>query len=189
MGKEAKDITTGKEDKVGQMAAIVMEYQATLLRYASRIVNNTNLAQDVVQNVFTKLFESWKDGARPSGRLAAWLYRVTHNEAVDFVRRESKLKVLHEKHTENIVSECRDGVHCPVTMDDRRELVLENIRNLHPVEQQIILLRMQEEMSYAGISEVTGRTEGNIGCILHNAMRKLARAIREKSNAEGSPQE
>jgi hypothetical protein len=49
-----------------------------------------------------------------------------------------------------------------------------------------LLLRMQEQLSYAEISEVTGRTEGNVGCILHNAVRKLAKLVKTKT--EEKPQ-
>ena len=59
-------------------------------------------AQDVVQNTFIKLFRKWKKGMQPSNRLKSWLYRVTHNEAVDLIRRESRLQVLHAKHAEGL---------------------------------------------------------------------------------------
>lgn len=180
MAGEKTGVSAGKTGQVDSMEAIVLEYETALLRYAARIVNSPSLAQDVVQNVFTKLFKAWKAGMKPSDKLQGWLYRVTHNEAVDFVRRESQLKVLHEKHAGGAAAECADGVHCPATIEDRRELVLQNLRRLHPAEQQIVLLRMQERLSYAEISEVTGRTEGNIGCILHNAVRKLAQVMKRE---------
>jgi RNA polymerase sigma-70 factor (ECF subfamily) len=132
----------------------------------------------VVQNVFIKLFKAWEADTRPSDKLRGWLFRVTHNEAVDFVRRESRLSVVSEEHARAMTAECADGIHCPSGVENKRELALENLRKLHPTEQQIILLRMQEGLSYSEMSEVTGRTEGNIGCILHNAVRKLASSCR-----------
>lgn len=164
----------GKASVFSRMEAIVTEYETPLLRYATRVVNSPTLAQDVVQNVFIKLFRGWDEGMQPSAALKGWLYRVTHNEAVDFIRRESRLKVLHEKHAENVKTSCPDGVHCPAPLDDRKQTVMANLKRLTAVEQQIILLRMEEGLSYHEISEVTGRSEGNVGNILHHAVKKLS---------------
>ena len=80
--------------------AIVSEYESALLRYAARIVGGPNAAQDVVQNTFLKLFKHWNEGATPSRQLAAWLYRVTHNCAVDFLRKETRRQNLLKSHGE-----------------------------------------------------------------------------------------
>ena len=159
---------------VSQMEAVVAHYETALLRYATRIVNSQTLAQDVVQNVFIKLYRGWEEGMKPSAQLKGWLYRVAHNEAVDFVRRESRLKVLHEKHAEKVLDECPDGHNCPSAVEDRKQLVMMNLKRLHPTEQQIILLRMEEGLSYKEISQITGRSEGNVGNILHHAVKKLS---------------
>jgi len=164
---------------VSQMEAVVAHYETALLRYATRIVNSQTLAQDVVQNVFIKLYRGWNEGMQPSASLKSWLYRVAHNEAVDFVRRESRLKVLHENHAEKVQDECPDGTHCAAAAEDRKELVMMNLKRLHPTEQQIILLRMEEGLSYKEISQVTGRSEGNVGNILHHAVKKLSVMMKE----------
>ena len=81
----ATDSPGGRTDRMAQMEAIVAEHETALLRYATRLVNSPTAAQDVVQNVFVKLFRGWDRGTRPSAKLKGWLYRVTHNEAVDLI--------------------------------------------------------------------------------------------------------
>ena len=156
------------------MEAVVAEHETALLRYAARILNNPSAAQDVVQNVFIKLFRAWPKGMKPSKQLKGWLYRVTHNEAVDHIRRESRVHALHRKQAEEAINDCPDGKQCAASVDEKREMVLQFLRKLHPREQQIVLLRLEEGLSYKEISEVTGRTEGNVGNILHHAVRKLS---------------
>jgi len=174
MDGPGEGVCRGEVDRQGRMEAIVAEFEAPLLRYATRILNNPTTAQDVVQNVFIKLFRLWREGTHPDDRLKGWLYRVTHNEAVDHVRRESRLSTLHEKHAEEQRSQCPDGQHCRPGDDDRKALVLQHVRALKPREQQVVLLRLEEGLSYREISEATGRTEGNVGNILHHAVRKLS---------------
>ncbi len=167
------------QDRMAQMEAIVSEHETGLLRYAARILDNPLAAQDIVQNVFIKLFKAWKPGTRPSKRLKGWLYRVTHNEAVDHIRRESRLQVLHNSHAEQRSKDCPDGHNCPpAVVAERKEMVLQHLRRLEPREQQVVLLRLEEGLSYREIGEVTGRTEGNIGNILHHAVKKLSQTLK-----------
>lgn len=166
---------TGEETgRMKIMEAIVAEHETALLRYAARIVNSRATAQDVVQNVFIKLAKSWKEGDRPSKKLKGWLFRVTHNEAVDFVRRESRMKILHTRHAEEQNAACPDGVNCHSDERDRKAAVLHELRKLDLREQQVILLRLEQGMSYREIASVTGRSVGNVGKILHEGVGKLA---------------
>lgn len=170
----------GGSGRMAQMEAIVAEHETALLRYATRIVNNPFTAQDVVQNVFVKLFAAWKEGTRPTDRLKGWLYRVTHNEAVDQLRKETRQRALHEKNAEETKSECPDGVHCRDAREEQRARVLEQLGKLEARERQVVLLRMEEGLSYEEIAEVTGRSVGNVGNILHHAVRKLATRLKKE---------
>lgn len=173
---------TGTQGRAGRMAlmeAVVAEHETPLLRYAARILGGASAAEDVVQNVFIKLFRQWQDGMQPSPQLRSWLFRVTHNEAVDYIRRESRLRLLHEKHGEEEAAACAGGKDCPMSADDRKALVLRFLKKLKPPEQQVVLLRMQEGMSYREISDVTGRSEGNVGNILHHAVKKLSMSLKK----------
>jgi RNA polymerase sigma-70 factor (ECF subfamily) len=179
MGRERRAGDSSGADRRLLMEAVVAAHEQGLLRYAARILNNSASAEDVVQNVFIKLFRSWPGDGRPADRLKPWLYRVTHNEAVDHIRRESRLQLLHARHSEDVPAECPDGRNCPGSREEeRRALVLEHLRKLDDREQQVLLLRLEEGLSYRDISEVTGRTEGNVGNILHHAVKKLSASLR-----------
>jgi RNA polymerase sigma factor (sigma-70 family) len=176
MDSAAENAVSGNRQE--QMETIMASHEAPLLRYASRILRNPTAAEDVVQNVFIKLFKGWQEGFQPSAQLSSWLYRVTHNEAVDYVRRESRLQVLHQKHADEQPALCEDGIHCSPETEKRQE-ILRHLRRLSPTEQQIVLLRLEEGLSYRQMSQVTGRTEGNVGNILHHAVRKLSASLKK----------
>jgi len=163
------------------MESIVSEHETALLRYAARLVNSPATAQDVVQNVFIKLFKNWDGHSQPSDKLKSWLFRVTHNEAVDLIRHESRLQVLHQKHAEARQDDvCVDGHNCPPCHEARRAAVLGHLKRLHPREQQIVLLRLEQGLSYREIADITGRSEGNVGNILHHAVRKLSTVLQQE---------
>lgn len=184
-GMVQKDQTKsdGSDDRAALMEAIMTEHESGLLRYATRLLNNPDTAQDVVQNVFIKLYRNWPEGMNPSPKLKSWLYSVTHNEAVDTIRRESRLRLLHEKQAGDpsleTAASCADGVHCPApSSEDRRAAVMEHLRKLDPRQQQVLLLRLEEGLSYREISAATGRSEGNVGNLLHHAVKDLAARLK-----------
>lgn len=178
-GKASGDVRAmhGSTTRSLPMETIVAQHETALLRYAGRIVNDPTAAQDVVQNVFIKLFRNW-NGQAPVKNLKGWLYRVTHNAAVDHVRRESRLRVLHARHGEE--SEIITPPAPPAREQrERTHAVLRHLGRLSPDAQQVVLLRLQEGMSYKEIAQVTGRSVGNIGNILHHAVKKLAKAVKQ----------
>lgn len=159
-----------------EFAAIITAHESALLRYVARLVNDAHAAQDVVQETFIKLFRAWRDDARPTENLRPWLYRVAHNAAIDHIRRESRLHHLHEQEAlEHAAPDPADSEDPP----ERARIVLGHLRRLDPAERQVLLLRMQEGFSYREISLVTGRTEGNIGCILHHAVKKISASLKQ----------
>jgi RNA polymerase sigma factor (sigma-70 family) len=175
----------GKKAIERELESVMDQHESALLRYATRLVNDPNTAQDVVQDVFLRMFRGWKDGAKPTPQLSGWLYRVTHNVAVDYIRRESRLRILRRKHSEVL------PITAPANPSEQLEkqsvlsAVLRQLRKLDPKEQQIVILRLQEGLSYRQIGEITMRSEGNVGFILHHAMKKLSKFLVQDGVMEG----
>ena len=171
-----KTISRGDRNTIpdAEMEAIIAAHESALLRYAAGILNDPHAAQDVVQNAFIKLFRLWQPGEQPSDSLRAWLFRVTHNEAVDHLRREGRIRLLHSRHAEQRAIVENPGT--PAT--DKLEIVMSGVKRLPAAERQVIVLRLQEGLSYREIGEVTGKTQGYVGLLLHNAVRKLAVLVR-----------
>lgn len=180
MDNIAQTTPSAESDGNREFSAIITAHESALLRYVARIVNDANAAQDVVQETFIKLFRVWRKDAQPTANLRPWLYRVAHNAAVDYIRREQRGRRIRERETvEQAVAASPAGADCAGGSGERFDLILEQLRYLDPSEQQVLLLRLQEGLSYREISLVTGRTEGNIGCILHHAVKKMKACLKK----------
>lgn len=178
MVKPRTDSAGGEMQHSLRLEAVMAQHETLLLRYAARIVRDSAAAEDVVQNVFIKLFRSWNGAASPTANLRGWLYRATHNEAVDHVRREVRLRLLHERQADEPAATTAAPLPVHALEErDRLALVLKHLGRLDPPEQQVLLLRLQEGLSYRDIAEITGRTEGNVGNILHHAVKKIAKVM------------
>ncbi len=152
--------------------AVVHHYEGRLLRYAATILNNEHLAQDVVQDVFIRLFRSWRDSFEPGPAMSSWLFRTAHNRAVDVIRKHERRNQVEQEHFETS-QEPLDS-HGGTGRRDRKADVEAALRMLPSRERGLIVLKVFEEKSYKEISAITGLTVGNVGYILHHAMRKLA---------------
>ena len=157
-----------------EIEAIVARFESPLLRYAARIVNDAASAQDVVQEAFIRLYRTWHGAWPVDGRLSRWLYRATHNAAIDLIRKEDRRRRLHARHAEEPTLDPAARAADAGEIADRRRIVLDHVAALPPAEREVLVLRLQEGLSYRDIARVTGRTEGNVGCLLHQATRGLA---------------
>jgi len=160
------------------MEDMMSQYQAALLRYATRVLNNADAAQDVVQETFIRLHGNWSRIHERGVPVKGWLFRTTHNAAVDYIRKESRLRFLHERQSEARESDppSSGGQR---DRDERHALVMRHLNALRPREREVLVLRMQEEMSYKEIAEVIHRSEGYVGTLLHTATRKLNKSLRQ----------
>lgn len=169
---------SGDKEKLAAFQKLIDAYEGTLLRYVSRLTGNPSFAEDIVQNTFIKFIRKWEKGIEVSSEVASWLYRVAHNEAVDHLRSEARIHRLHNEHGEQCVAEQKDLE--PAAIPERAENAAQALSRLSERERQLVILKVYEEKSYKEISEITGLTVGNVGFILHTAMKKLAAMLAAK---------
>lgn len=170
------DFRQRRTERRGAFEQVTATYEARLLRYAARLTGNPTAAEDVVQNTLIKLIQRWREALEPSPQLGAWLYRVVHNEAVDHVRREVRRQATHARQAleqEPYASEPEADASKP----DRAMAAGRALQHLSPRERELVVLKVYEQKSYKEISAITGLTVGNVGYILHHAMRKLAACL------------
>ena len=150
----------------------VEQYQAPLLRYATRLVNDPDRARDVVQDTFVRLLA--QPPAAVDSHLAEWLFTVCRNRAFDINRKEGRMKRFDEGGTERIVAvEPRPGA--ALEAEETNASVLRLIDRLPPNQQEVIRLKFQTGFSYKEISRITELSVGNVGFLIHTTIQTLRR--------------
>ncbi|MEM7456806.1 MAG: sigma-70 family RNA polymerase sigma factor [Planctomycetota bacterium] len=158
------------------------EHESALVRYARHFVKDLELARDVVQDTFLKLCRQDLipgDGEEHDGdRLAAWLYRVCRNRAIDVSRKEGRMKSA----TPASLETTQDTGTTPGDSAVHKETVQRVARQVSELperQQEILKLKFEGGLTYAEIADVTGLTSTNVGFILHTAISKLRSRARE----------
>ncbi|HTB85463.1 MAG TPA: RNA polymerase sigma factor [Candidatus Sulfotelmatobacter sp.] len=151
--------------------------ESPLLAYALRYTGTRELAEDIVQEAFMKLHAQFGQVEKPR----PWLYRIVHNLALNH-RRDNK-KIVPLEPAPNSES---DHASVPEPADqslppDEQMLRLEGIGlvrislgALDDRSRELVKLKFNDELSYKQIAERTGLTAGNVGFILHHALKTIA---------------
>ena len=149
--------------------------EAPLLSYALRLAGELGLAEDVVQEAFMKLHAHFEKVEKPR----QWLYRTVHNLALNQRRAAGKTVSLEQSSDDENLS--TDETADPALLPDEQIIRLEGIglvrislETLDDRSRELIRLKFNDELSYKDIAARTGLTTGNVGFILHHALKTIA---------------
>jgi RNA polymerase sigma-70 factor (ECF subfamily) len=149
--------------------------ESPLLAYSVRLVGELGIAEDMVQEAFMKLHAQFNEVREPR----KWLYRTVHNLALNQKRAASKIVSLDLPKTEGAgpANEPSDPQPLPDEQIARWEgigLVRLSIETLDARSRELIELKFNEDLSYKEISARTGLSTGNVGYLLHHAIKAIS---------------
>jgi RNA polymerase sigma-70 factor (ECF subfamily) len=155
--------------------ALFHTLESPLLSYATRLLPDPAMAEDIVQEAFLRLHGQFDRVREPRN----WLYRTVHNLVVNHQRQADRIVPLDPQGngSAGAQNELADLQALPDEQIARWEgigLVRLGIANLDARSQEIIRLKFHEGLSYQQISQRTGVSVGNVGYLLHYALKSLA---------------
>ncbi len=167
----------GREDGFEEL---VRRYQRPITGYIYRMLNNYDASLDVTQEVFIKVYNSL-GRYNSEYKFSTWLYRIAHNAAIDYMRRNSVNQQSLE--TENADGTYQLQIESPQPNPEqerersewRREIETV-VKCLPQVYRELILLRHGRDLSYDEIAEITNLPLGTVKNRLFRA-REMMREI------------
>jgi len=149
---------------------LVLRYQRVLFNVAWRMLGDREEARDVVQGAFVKAWE--KLGTfDPRYRFFSWIYRIVVNESLNARGRRPPLQPLEA----DLPSP--GGPEVELRDRERSDCVQAALRRLSGDDREVIVLRHFADLSYAEIGEALGLAEKTVKSRLHEARRRLGRAL------------
>lgn len=147
-------------------------YGAACYRLAHRIVADSHLAEDIVQQVFLVLWQgSGYDPAR--GALSTWLLTVTHNKAVDVVRREQRRRAERLDDAAARLPSPEAGPDDVAWERLRAARTRDALRTLSAEHREVVLLAYYGGYTQSEIADLTGLPLGTVKSRTLHAMRRL----------------
>ena len=174
-------------------AALLAAYQKPVYNLALRMTGNPDDALDLSQEAFLR---AWRglSGYRFDASFSTWLYRLTGNVCIDFLRRRKKEKTIPLYYTdeENEEQELPLPHPAPAAEDQallrlEQSQVAEAMAKLEPEYRQALILRVIDGLSYAEIAAATDVPEGTVKSRIARAREKMRRLLKKTGNKSPAP--
>lgn len=152
-------------------------YFNKLVWFARGFVEETNRAEDLVQDVFIRIIEN-PDLFDSSKKFSTWMYVVTSNRCKQVLRDEkNRLRILQE----NVFpySEKTSQVAGSSDLNLLKEKIQSIYSTLSEKEKNIYTLRFDQELSIKEIAEILELPEGSIKSGIFYLLKKLAHHLKD----------
>lgn len=150
---------------------IIKKYQEKLYWHIRRMVIEHEDANDVLQNMFVKVWRSL-DNFREDSQLYTWLYRIATNESLTFLEKQKKRQSLSLSDYDGYLSNkiTADQHFDSNKLEWKLQLAIQKL----PEKQRVVFsLRYYEEMPYEEMSRVLETSEGALKASYHHAVKKI----------------
>ncbi len=167
---------------------LVRRHQRGLVHYLFRLTGSRDIATDLAQEVFIRVFQSL-DAFDPKYRFTTWLYRIASNCAIDHLRRKHpRTYPLSQVAPDDDAEPALPG-NQPSPLDVLRLRELESrleeaIRRLPRGYRQLIELRHRRHCRYDEIARITRLPIGTVKNRLFRAREILRRGLADLLDAE-----
>ena len=140
-------------------AQIYNELEKPVFTIVSRIVQSKELAEDVTQDIFVKLFVSPPDSSVKNPR--AWIFQMTRNSAINALKRKQSIDI------DDLELTAEDQISSAVLRMD----IESAIGRLPRIEREILSLRINAQLHFHEISRI-------VGLSVPSSYRKYRKAIK-----------
>lgn len=156
--------------------AIVERYRDRMVSFAYRMVGNAELAQDVAQETFVRVYKS-AGTFRDDGRLSPWLYRIASNVCLSERTKRAKEAL-------NVDYDTLEDMHdSGVLVDEQALASLDNeklagaVAKLSSLHKTALIMHIYQGMTYAEIGEAINVPTGTVKSRIFYAIRKLREVL------------
>lgn len=165
------DLVRGcQEGDTEAMESIYTAYKSSLFNLAYRFTSDSFLAEDLLQEIFIKIFLNIKKLRSPEA-FTTWLYRIAVNTCMSFVRKKGKTR-------EVAMEEIKDAGHSENTGNQVRLQLEQALKVLPPRQKIVFQLHDVEGFTHTEIARIMKSSEGTAKSQLFKARMKIRNYLR-----------
>jgi RNA polymerase sigma factor (sigma-70 family) len=170
LSEEELILALQRREKIAAEALYDM-YSASLYGVIVRIVNDEAIAEDILQDTFVKIWNSFSGYSTEKGRLFTWMVNIARNLAIDKIRSKDYKNQAKNQELENSVTfidERRNTVYKPELLG-----VKDLVEQLKPEQKSILDLVYFKGYTHVEAADELGVPLGTIKTRLRAAITQL----------------
>jgi RNA polymerase sigma-70 factor (ECF subfamily) len=173
MRAESLSTSSAKAINRQALADIYERYNSDIFRYACRLLNDRDLAEDCVADTFHRFLVAVRGGTSIENS-RAYLYRTAHNWITDHYRRRPPPDVSWE---EEIHVDTNGNPSQVIAQEMDRRRIHAALLRLSPEQRQVIELRYLENLSHFEVAAVLGKTVEATRALQYRATEALRQLL------------
>lgn len=151
---------------------LYLRHRQPLFNYIRRLVGETNLAEDILQEIFVRVIKKSADfDPQGSGSVKRWFYTIATNLCRDRHRRAKKVDELTRLQIHELEKSVTSEPANPLTRE--QELVQQVLDTLAPEQKEVVMLRIYSGLSFKEIGKVQNAPLNTVLARMHYALKKL----------------
>lgn len=159
---------------------LVLRYQERVYWTARRVLGNHEDADDLVQEVFLKVYGRLRE-FRGDSEFFTWLYRITVNAALNAARRKKVAEFLQLDALREPAAPAGEVPDEVVIRDEQRTLFDRAVEGLPAAQRAVFGMRYQDGMKFEAIARALGRSVGGVKSNFFHALRKIDRYLKDQN--------
>lgn len=159
---------------------LYQRYNEAIYNFIRRYTGNREIAQDLLQETFTRIWFAAHTFDQQNGNFKGWLFKI----ALNITRNEMSKKryeyfyedVTEIQKNEKLISSTR---HQPDVNFELKDAVLYAMGKLKPFLREIIILKHYHQLKFKEISEITNTPEGTLKARFHRAIAQMKESLED----------
>ena len=148
---------------------IYKQYFEVVYRYLFCLTHNEFISEELTQETFFRAIKGL-NSFKGDCKIQVWLCQIAKNLWYDELKRKKRYKSLDDEEI-NLTS--LEDTEMMVIANDNRRNLYENIKKLDKVTQEVILLRINGDLSFKEIGEILDKTETWARVTFYRGKQKL----------------
>ncbi len=167
---------------MAEFGELVTRHQEKAFALALRILERRDLAEDISQEAFLRVFHSAKR-YRPKAKFTTWLYRIVVNLCLDKRRKAKRTPIELSEYSGHLESKSEDNPATILETEERKNLIWKAMEKLNKRERIAVVLHRFHNLSHAEVANTTGWSQSAVESLLVRSYQKLRKELAKYKNS------